>query len=153
MPAEPLVHLRPATAEDLPALKLCARAAYARYVPVIGREPAPMVADFARPIADGSVCVATCDAGLAGFILFYPQDDAMLLENVAVHPVFAGHGIGGRLIALCEDKARELGLGRVRLYTNAAMAANLTLYPRLGYRVTGRRTEDGFDRVYFEKPV
>jgi hypothetical protein len=33
------------------------------------------------------------------------------------------------------------------------MTANLSIYPRLGYTETGRRTEDGFNRVYFEKTI
>ena len=39
------------------------------------------------------------------------------------------------------------------LASNAAMTANLALYPRLGYRRTGRRVENGYDRVYFEKEL
>ncbi|MEC9102228.1 MAG: GNAT family N-acetyltransferase, partial [Pseudomonadota bacterium] len=47
--------------------------------------------------------------------------------------------------------ARAEGLETVKLYTNVKMQANLTLYPRLGYVETARKSEDGFDRVYFEK--
>lgn len=39
----------------------------------------------------------------------------------------------------------------VHLYTNEKMVENLAIYPRLGYAETGRRHEDGFNRVYFEK--
>lgn len=41
----------------------------------------------------------------------------------------------------------------MELYTNAKMTENLTLYARLGWRETDRRTEQGFERVYFEKAV
>lgn len=77
----------------------------------------------------------------------------MFLENVAVTPAAAGHGIGKPLIRFCEDTARGQGLGRVRLYTNEKMAETLMIYPRLGYAEVGRRTEDGFNRVYFEKAL
>jgi hypothetical protein len=54
--------------------------------------------------------------------------------------------------AVAEDEvAVRLGLRRVHLYTNAKMTANLSIYPRLGYVEIDRRSEDGFDRVYFEK--
>jgi hypothetical protein len=33
------------------------------------------------------------------------------------------------------------------------MHENLELYPRLGYRQTDRRVEDGFERVYFSKKL
>ena len=42
--------IRPAKANDAPEIRECAEQAYARYVPVIGRKPAPMVADF-NPMA------------------------------------------------------------------------------------------------------
>ncbi len=50
-----------------------------------------------------------------------------------------------------EALARQGGAAAVELYTNARMTENLQLYPRLGYAETGRRTEDGFDRVFFRK--
>ncbi len=142
--------IRPALPSDEAAIRTVAVAAYTRYIPAMGREPAPMVADFGAAIAAGRAYV-TEDA--SGFIVFYPQGEAMMLENVAVHPDHAGRGIGRALIDLCETRAREAGLGAVVLYTNAAMTENLALYPRLGYARTGRRVEDGFDRVYFRKAV
>jgi ribosomal protein S18 acetylase RimI-like enzyme len=144
--------IRAATGADEPAIRACAEAAYARYVEAIGRKPAPMVADFAARIAAGRVHVATDPAGrVTGFVIFHAEGRAMLLENVAVLPALAGQGIGGALIRFCEDTARRRGLDAVRLYTNAKMTDNLALYPRLGYVEVDRRTEDGFDRVFFEK--
>jgi GNAT superfamily N-acetyltransferase len=146
--------IRPATPGDEPAIRACAQAAYARYVPRIGREPAPMVADFAGAIAAGEVHVITdAQDRLQGFIVFRDAADHLLLENVAVFPEASGQGIGRTLIAFCEDVARARGHTTVCLYTNAAMEENLALYPRLGYVETGRRTEDGFSRVYFRKDL
>lgn len=144
--------IRPAVAGDEAAIRSCAEEAYARYVAAIGRRPAPMEADYAAQIAEGLIHVALDGEGLlAGFITFFPQDDAMLLENVAVRKAVVGQGIGKALIGFCEETARRLGLGSVRLYTNAKMVENLAIYPRLGYAETGRGTEDGFERVFFEK--
>jgi GNAT superfamily N-acetyltransferase len=75
----------------------------------------------------------------------------MLLENVAVSKAGRGKGIGKALIQFCEAQATRLGLGSVCLYTNEKMTDNLSIYPRLGYVEVQRRSEDGFDRVYFEK--
>lgn len=144
--------IRLAVAGDEAAIRGCAEEAYAGYIAAIGHRPAPMDADYAAQIAEGHVYVALDGEGLlAGFITFFPQGDAMLLENVAVRKAAAGQGIGKALIGFCEETARRLGLGSVRLYTNAKMAENLAIYPRLGYAEAGRRTEDGFDRVFFEK--
>lgn len=146
--------IRQARAGDEAAIRHCAEQAYARYVPLIGRKPAPMVADFAAQIAAGAVYVATDDRdALQGFIVFHPEDGHMLLENVAVLPRAAGRGIGKALIAFCENAARRRGVNTVRLYTNEKMTENLAIYPKLGYVEVARRTESGFNRVYFEKSL
>ncbi len=146
--------IRPALAGDEAGIRDCAARAYARYVALIGRKPAPMLADFAAQIARRAVHVATDDRDrLLGFIVFHPEGDHLLLENVAVFPQVAGRGVGRALIAFCESAAREQGFGAVHLYTNEKMAENLSLYPKLGYVEVGRRTEDGFNRVYFEKAL
>ncbi len=49
--------IRPAVAADCDAVRACVRAAYAKYVERIGREPAPMLADYQRLIAQGAVSV------------------------------------------------------------------------------------------------
>lgn len=146
--------IRPATPADQPAIQACAEQAYARYVPLMGRKPAPILADYASQIATGWVHVALDEqASLQGFIVFYPHDNHMLLENVAVLPSASGRGVGKALINLCESHARQLGLNAVQLYTNERMTENLGLYPRLGYVEIARRSEDGFNRVYFEKKL
>jgi len=145
--------IRKAEASDEPAVRSCAEQAYARYVPLIGRKPAPMLADFAAQIAAGEVYIATDDKDtFQGFIVFYAEDGHILLENVAVLPSAAGRGVGKTLIGFCEDTARQRGMN-VHLYTNEKMTDNLSIYPKLGYVEVARRTEDGFNRVYFEKAL
>jgi ribosomal protein S18 acetylase RimI-like enzyme len=112
-----------------------------------------MAADYDALVAEGAVWVAVTDEGLVGVLVLRPQVDSLLLENVAVAPPAQGRGLGGALVAFAEERARELGLGAVTLYTNARMTENLALYPALGYREVGRRRQDGFDRVFFEKAV
>lgn len=146
-----MIEIRQAQPADEAAIRACAEAAYARYVPRIGRRPAPMDTDFGVAIVQGAAHVAQQGGQVVGFILFFPDGGAMRLESVAVRPDVAGQGIGQRLIDHCEGVARRAGCAAVRLYTNAKMAENLRLYPRLGYRQVDRRSEDGYDRVYFEK--
>lgn len=146
--------IRQASAKDEPDVRDCAERAYARYVPLIGRKPAPMVADFGAQIAAGDVYVSIdTDGGLQGFIVFYPKEEYILLESVAVIPSAAGQGIGKAMIGFCEDEARRHGFRAVHLYTHEKMAENLSIYPRLGYIEVARRSEDGFNRVFFEKPL
>jgi GNAT superfamily N-acetyltransferase len=145
--------IRKAVHADEASVRACAEDAYARYVGAIGRKPAPMIADFAAQISRGWVFVEDDETvGVAGYVVFFPRGDAMFLENVAVRPARQGCGLGRRLIAFCEAEAARLNLAAVELYTNEKMTGNLSLYPRLGYVETGRRTENGFNRVYFRKP-
>ncbi len=145
--------IRPARESDLDAVRRCAASAYGKYVVRIGREPAPMGADFAAALATGSLFVAEGETpgDIAGFVVFYPRGDHVHLENVAVDPPRQGCGLGRELIAFAERRASERGFGRIELYTHAKMSENLALYPRLGYREFDRRIENGFDRVYFRK--
>lgn len=146
--------IRQARPSDELAIKDCAEQAYTRYISRLGRKPAPMSADFNTQISAGDVYVAVDDKDeIQGFIVFYQENSQMLLENVAVLPLASGRGIGKAMIRFCEAAARQGGLTAVRLYTNAKMTENLTIYPKLGYREVGRRIEDGFHRVYFEKTL
>lgn len=145
--------IRPARLNDIPAIKDCAKAAYEMYVERIGREPAPMQANFAGLLKSHQMDVFVHENELAGYVAYIVEDNAVLLENVAVHPRFAGHRIGRRLIDNVERFTLESGLPAVTLYTNVAMSENLELYPKLGYIETHRAEEDGFSRVYFKKNI
>lgn len=147
------IEIRPALPSDLADIQSCAQSAYAKYIERMGREPAPMHADFATQIVNGWVFVATGEAGLAGYVVFYFEGDHAHIENVAVLPEFSGNGIGKRLIEHAERVAKEAGYAAVELYTNEAMTENLAMYPKLGYIEVGRRREDGFNRVFFRKQV
>jgi GNAT superfamily N-acetyltransferase len=145
--------IRRAGPGDVDALRAIAAAAYQKYVPRIGQDPAPMTADYANAVRDQQAWAAVENGDIAGFVILVPRPGYLLLENVAVLPAAQGHGIGARLLALAEDHARSLGLSEIRLYTNEAMTENLAYYPRHGYAETHRAEQDGFRRVFFRKPV
>jgi GNAT superfamily N-acetyltransferase len=138
---------------DVAAVTAIVEAAYARYVPRIGRRPAPMSADHRRLIAAGEVWVGEMKGGVIGVLVIRATGDVLELENVAVGPAEQGHGYGRALLAFAEDRARDRGLVAVELYTNEAMVENVELYPRLGFVETGRRVVDGYRRVYFRKTL
>jgi ribosomal protein S18 acetylase RimI-like enzyme len=147
------MNIRPATTDDLAAVKACAEQAYALYVPRMGRNPAPMVADFGAQISAGHVHVIEVDGAVAGFIVLYLRGDHIHVENVAILPAVQGRGIGKALLAFAEGEAKRRGLAALELYTNAKMTENQTFYPRLGYTETGRHEEDGFARVFYRKDL
>lgn len=141
---------RPSEAEEIRAL---VERAYERYVERIGRRPAPMDEDYAEKVREGHVDVIEQHGKIVGVIVLIPDETFLLIENVAVDPAHQGRGIGRQLLAHAEIVASLLQVSELRLYTNAAMTENLELYPRLGYREADRRTEDGFERVFFCKPT
>ncbi|MFT5502347.1 MAG: ribosomal protein S18 acetylase RimI-like enzyme [Gammaproteobacteria bacterium] len=143
--------IRKATNNDLTEIKDCAVTAYQIYVERIGRKPAPMIADFQASIDLEQLYIADWDGKVAGFVVFYAKIDHVHLENIAVNSALQKKGIGLQLIQFVEGQTLESGFGRVELYTHEKMTENLGIYPRLGYREFDRRTEDGFDRVFFEK--
>jgi ribosomal protein S18 acetylase RimI-like enzyme len=140
--------IRSAVAADALRVGQIARAAYAKYVPRIGREPAPMVANFSAYLARDAVVVTETDGEVRGFIIAWPQPDAYFIENIAVDPAVQGRGLGRKLIEHAVGEARRLGLSALSLYTNAAMTENLAMYRRIGFVETHRTMENGFDRVY-----
>ena len=153
MPDAPSI--RPATLAEAPALRAILRAAFALYVERMGREPAPMNQDLDADTPAGKVWLAEGAQGPQGLLVGYGEADGVgwRLETVAVAPQAQGTGLGRALIAFAETEAQRRGFRAVRLYTNARMTENLSMYPRLGYEETGRRREAGFDRVYFEKAL
>ena len=96
-----LPDIRQAGPGDLDDVRRIARAAYEHYTARIGREPAPMVADFAASIAAGQLWVA--GDPVVGFVVAYRRRDHWHLENVAVDPVAQGTGLGRALIAHVES--------------------------------------------------
>ncbi len=42
---------------------------------------------------------------------------------------------------------------KLRFCRRGCFSGNRSLYPRLGYSETGRRMEDGFDRVFYRKEL
>jgi ribosomal protein S18 acetylase RimI-like enzyme len=149
----PGFRIRSARADEVDAIRELVRRAYAIYIPRIGEEPTPMRADYEALIHDGAVTVAVDRGTIVGVLVLQLHPDELLLENVAVAPAAQGRGIGRVLIAFAEQRARELNLRKVTLYTNAEMTENLALYRRLEFVEVGRRREHGFDRVFFEKTV
>jgi len=102
------VEIRRAGVADLPAVTALVREAYAPYVPRIGREPAPMTADYAALLEAAEVWVATDgDRGVIGVLVLHTQTDSLFLENVAVAPAAQGRGVGRALIEHAERRAHS----------------------------------------------
>ncbi len=127
--------LRSATMADASAIRALTREAYAKWVPVIGREPKPMMADHAEAVQKHRIDLLYLDGELAALIEMIPAADYFLIENVAVSPALQGRGLGRKLLSHAEQIAASLGYDEIKLYTNKLFAENVQLYAKLGYRV------------------
>ena len=140
MTGDETTELRRAVASDAAQVRSLTRAAYARWVPLIGREPLPMRADYDAAVRDHIIDLLYTGDRLAALIETIPSADHLLVENVAVDPAFQGRGYGRRLMAHAETLAQSLGVTELRLYTTKAFAANVKLYLKLGYTIDREET-------------
>ena len=145
--------LLPATPADVDAIRSLTREAYAKWIPIIGREPKPMQADYAEAVAKHRIDLLYLDGHLAALIEMIPGIDHLLIENVAVSPASQGKGLGRRLLAHAEQVAASLGCPELRLYTNKLFAGNVALYLKLGYRIDREQASNLGIAVYMSKLV
>ncbi|MGH3211023.1 MAG: GNAT family N-acetyltransferase [Streptosporangiaceae bacterium] len=143
--------IRQAAAADLPAVREVVTAAYDKYLARMDRPPAPMLRDYAPAVEAGTLWVT--GAPVTGLISLIPQGDSLLIENLAVRPEAQGTGVGRALMDFAELRAGRLRLRRLTLYTHVVMTENQSIYAHLGYREVERKTENGYHRVFMEKPL
>jgi GNAT superfamily N-acetyltransferase len=143
--------IRLASSADRATIEAIVRDAYSVYLDRMGKPPGPMLDDYAALIGDGAVSVDEEAGEVRAIIVLLPRADHMLLDNIAVRPDRQGTGLGRRLIAFAEAKARRHGFAEVRLYTHQTMTENIALYTHLGFVETGRGRENGYDRVFMTK--
>jgi ribosomal protein S18 acetylase RimI-like enzyme len=148
-----MVSIRRATPDDATAMWQVAQAAYAGYVPRMGRRPHPMDVDYEGAVARDEAWVAVIGGEVVGYVVLVDEGDTMLLDNVAVLPAHHGRGVGRALLTHADRRAVAAGCSRIRLYTHLTMVENQALYERIGYVETGRGGEDGLVRVFYEKKV
>src|SRR4051812_8818836 len=80
------LRLRPGVREDATAIRDLVRAAYAKWVPLIGREPMPMRADYDVALAEHDFDLLVDGDTLVGVLETMHQPDHLWIENIAVHP-------------------------------------------------------------------
>jgi GNAT superfamily N-acetyltransferase len=153
------MQFRHAGAADAPQIQALTKKAYAKWVPVLGRPPKPMVADYQAAVRDHILDLLVDARGgvmgdaIIGLVELIPAKDHWLIENVAVDPDQQGKGYGRQLVAHAEDLTRAAGLNIVRLYTNKLFAENIALYLKLGYRIDNEEPFKGGHLVHMSKVV
>lgn len=147
------IRLRAAEPDDAGAISDIVRMAYAKWIPIIGRQPRPMTVDYAKAVLEHDFDLAHVDVRLVGLIETILRDDHLWIENVAVRPGDQGRGIGRQLLRHAESKALAAGRQETRLLTNAAFEDNVLLYEKVGYVTDRREPFMGGTTVYMSKKL
>lgn len=143
--------IRLAQKSDQEAVVQCVNAAYTKYIARIGRQPAPILADYTRLIARNCVYVLAEHQAIIGVLVMEFALDHVFVENIAILPDQQGRGRGRTLLQFVEQCALEQQLPEIRLYTNELMTENLAFYNRLGFEEVERREDGGYRRVFLRK--
>lgn len=149
----PRVDLRRATPADAPVVRQLVRDAYAKWVPVMGREPMPMLADYDLAVREHEVDLAYVDGALAALIEIIRHPDHLFIENLAVAPGHQGRGLGKHLLAQAETRARRLAVAELRLLTAQDMVGNTAFYQSVGFQIDRTEPFKGGFTVYMSKTV
>ena len=149
--------VRRATSADAAVVREITRAAYTKWIAVIGREPKPMTANYERAVVEHIIDLLEEDGRPVALIEVIPelshQTPHLLIENVAVLPERQGRGIGDFLLGHAENVARSLHLDELRLYTNAMFATNIAFYAHRGFSEFKRELNARGEVVYMKKSV
>jgi len=148
---EDTITLRKASLADVEAIAALTDAAYEKYIPLIGRKPMPMTADYAKMAVENEIWLLNVHDQLAGILVLEYEPDTLLIYSVAIQPEYQKKGLGRRLLALAEEQAVQAGYRTIRLYTNALFEYNLNLYKNLGYHETSREPFLGSTLVHMAK--
>jgi ribosomal protein S18 acetylase RimI-like enzyme len=86
---------------------------------------------------EGPLWVAEKESVVLGTVSAVRAEDSVMVRGMAVDCRARGLGIGKTLLKVAEGFARELGCGRVSLYTAAFLRAAIHLYQSSGFQFTG----------------
>jgi len=135
--------IRPAIPADHDAVVACIEASFSKWVPIMGgMKPLALTADYHEHIANGATYVLESEQGAVAGLL------------ISVNPAYQKHGLGRRLLAFTEGKAREIGLDKITLVTNEKMVANQDYYKKNGFVETHRHAlHEGRVGVWMRKTL
>ena len=139
--------IRNAGLEEAPAVLAVMLAAFAQYRGTLVPESSAFkeTPDTVRAkIARGGAVVAERDGRILATTLYEPEDDSLYIGRLAVLPEARRAGLAAVLIDAVEAIARARSIPRLTLSVRLALADNIRLFTRLGFRETGREAHPGF---------
>ena len=141
------IRIREAGAEELDEVENLVKAAYQEFQPLMPEVAWNRWMDNIRETIqapDGVLLVAEDQGRIEGAVKFYPDAaqahqgqwpaGAASIRLLAVAPDNRGRGYGRLLTQACLDRARELSIPTIFLFTGTFMAAARQLYEKLGFK-------------------
>jgi ribosomal protein S18 acetylase RimI-like enzyme len=145
------LYLGPATLADVDRLFSIHRAALGSYVEATWGWDEAWQADYFREHFDTSIRRVICYADNdIGFLDVVTRPDAVVLQNIEIHPQYQGRGIGSELIGRILTSAKNHGVP-VRLQVLKVNSRARSLYERLGFVLIGE-TETHFEMEHPDAP-
>ena len=134
----------------LSELRACMQSAYAEYQQRVGRvRLPPMNADYLSEINNYPTWVVESQGNIIGGLIMSFENDRASIANIAVDPKNQGRGIGARLMAYAESKARGKNFSELQLTTHVLLSENISLYRHLGWNESGRNET----KVFMKKAI
>ena len=146
-------HIRRGAADDVDLIRTFTRAAYAKWIPLIGREPLPMSAEYETVISAHRFDLLYKNDTLAALIETILWPDHLHIQNLCVSPDFQRLGLGSQLLNYAQSLAIEENLRKLRLDTNKNFTGNVDLYLRHGFVVDWEKPNDGGVHVHMVKTL
>jgi len=141
-----------------PAARFCLNAYFAELAERFeaGFDPARSIPAEDRELTPpaGLLLVATLhgDPVGCGAVKFHPGAAAEI-KRMWISPAVRGLGLGRRMLAGLEDRAREAGARTTRLETNRALTEAIALYRTCGYREVPAFNDEPYAHHWFEKAL
>ena len=145
------LYIRRGAAGDVDLIRSFTRAAYAKWIPLIGREPLPMAADYETALRQHRFDLFYKDGVLAALIETITRDDHLHIQNLCVSPKFQRLGLGSQLLNYAQEMAKQKNLPALRLDTNKYFTGNVDLYLRHGFSIAWEKPVDGGVHVHMVK--
>lgn len=127
--------MRRASRDDFDVVVSHMHAAFAPNALIMGAEPLPMRADYREIFATHEIWMAERDRTLEGVLILLPREDDLYVWGIATAPRVQGQGVGNRMLAAAERRARALPRTRMRLRTGEKLVKNVTWYQRHGFAI------------------
>jgi GNAT superfamily N-acetyltransferase len=151
--SSPVLEIRRAGVTDADAIAVLLRGSFAELEPLYTPEgfaaTTPSSHEIRPRFREGPVWVAVLGSTIVGTVSVLPQEGALHVRSMAVHPRARGQGVAGRLLAEVEHYAAFHGYRRLTLSTTPFLLDAIRLYERAGFVAFEGGTTDLFGTRLF----